>query len=355
MTECEMRDAVRRRDAAADEKFFYAVVSTGVFCFPSCAARAARPENMRFFATRDEALRQDYRPCRRCRPDLSSRAEREAAAIEAACRAIEAGCFDQAEAAEAAGMSNAHFARIFRRICGVSVGAYKAARRQRVAQAALQGGAPVTDALYEAGFGSSGRFYEAADAMLGMTPTAWRAGGKGETLLCACADSWLGRVLVAGTARGICAILIGETDAELRADLVRRFPRAAITAAEAGFAALVAQVVGLIEAPDSRHDLPLDIRGTVFQRRVWQALRDIPPGETQSYGRLAARLGVPKGARAVAGACAANPLAVAVPCHRVVSGAGKISGYRWGPARKRAILAREAGTVSPIAYEKLGG
>ena len=369
MTETDIAriEAVRTRDAAADGRFFYAVLTTGVFCYPSCAARPARPENVRFFATREHAMQAGYRPCRRCRPDLPPRAQRRTEAVAAACRAIEEGSFDSAESAAAAGLGEAAFAwlfsslvlgcrgllsgsgsviadlqaRLFRAVTGVPIGAYAAAQRQRAAQAALSAGTAVTDAIYEAGFSSSGRFYEAVDSMLGMTPTTWRDGGAGEVISYAFGQSFLGNVLVAATMRGICAILLGDGENDLRAELARRFPRAALVVADADFAGRVADVVRLIEAPQAGHELPLDIRGTAFQRRVWQALRDIPPGQTVSYGDMAAALGMPGAARAVGAACAANRLAVAVPCHRVVTGTGSISGYAWGTARKRALLARE--------------
>jgi AraC family transcriptional regulator of adaptative response/methylated-DNA-[protein]-cysteine methyltransferase len=339
--ETDRLGAVRTRDASADGRFFYAVLTTGVFCYPSCAARPARAENLRFFDDRAAAEAAGYRPCRRCRPDLPPRAERRAQAVAAACRAIEQGHFDIDRAAEACGLGRAAFARLFRETTGVTPSAYEAARRQRVAQASLSAGAAVTETIYQAGFSSSGRFYEAADAMLGMTPTTWRQGGAGETIAYAFGTSFLGTVLVAATTRGICAILLGDNAGTLVADLRRRFPRATLQAASAEFADRVAEVVRLIEAPQAGHTLPLDIRGTAFQRRVWQALRDIPAGRTASYGEVAASLGVPGAARAVGAACAANRLAVAVPCHRVVTGAGELSGYAWGPARKKALLARE--------------
>ena len=337
----DMMQAVRTRDATADGRFFYAVLTTGIFCYPSCAARPARPENLRFFATAEAASQAGYRPCLRCRPDLPPRAERDARMVTQACRAIDAGAFDLSRHAADAGTSAAQFARAFRRIAGVTPTAYEAARRQRVVEAGLRAGAPVTDTLYAAGFGSSGRFYEAAPAMLGMTPTAWRAGGAGQTLHHACAESWLGRVLVAVTARGVCAILIGDDDAALLADLAARFPKAALAPAGEAQAALVRQAVRTVEQPDAAHSLPLDISGTAFQRRVWQALQAIPAGGTRTYAELAATLGMERGARAVAAACAANRLAVAVPCHRVVGGDGGLAGYRWGLARKRRLLDRE--------------
>jgi AraC family transcriptional regulator of adaptative response/methylated-DNA-[protein]-cysteine methyltransferase len=341
------RNAVRTRDTAYDGKFFYAVLTTGVFCYPSCAARPARPENLRFFDTRGAAASAGYRPCRRCRPDMAPRAERRAAAVAEACRAIEQGRFDAAQAGEAAGLGGAAFARLFREVTGVTPAAYAAARRQHVAQTALRAGSFVTDAIYEAGFSSSGRFYEAADAMLGMTPTRFRSGGAGETIGFAFGASFLGDVLVAASGRGICAILLGDDRAALRDDLARRFPRARLTEAAPDFSARVAEVVALIETPSAGHTLPLDIRGTAFQRRVWQALQDIQAGETASYAAVAAAIGKPGAARAVGAACAANNLAVAVPCHRVVAASGSVSGYAWGAARKEKLLRIERPGLCP--------
>jgi len=341
-TEAARWDALRARDAAADDVFFYSVATTGVYCRPSCAARPARPENVAFHADRASAERAGFRPCKRCRPELAPRAQREAALVAKACRQIE-----EAEdipsldmLADAAGLSPFHFHRLFRRITGVTPKAYAAAQRQARVQQGLAAAASVTETIYDAGFNSSGRFYEQAAGMLGMTPTAWRAGGVGEQIRHASGESSLGRVLVATTERGICAILIGDTEAELAADLQQRFPRATLQA-DAGFADMVGQVVAYVDRPGNGIGLPLDIRGTAFQRQVWEVLQSIPAGETRSYGQVAERLGNPKAVRAVATACAANKLAVAVPCHRVIAGTGALAGYRWGVARKRALLERE--------------
>lgn len=343
--------AVRRRDQAADGHFLYSVATTGVYCRPSCAARPALERNLAFHADPAAAARAGFRPCLRCRPDEPPRAEREAALVTAACRRIEAAESppDLASLAEAAGCSPFHFHRMFRRIAGVTPRAYAAAARQRRVQAGLQAGDGVTSAMYEAGFNSSGRFYAEADAMLGMTATRYRAGGAGETIQFATGPSALGIVLVAASSRGICAILLGDDPVVLEADLVRRFPRAVLCAAPATFAESVRAVVALVEDPGGRLDLPLDIRGTAFQRRVWEALRGIAPGETLSYSAVAEQLGQPGAARAVAGACAANRLAVAVPCHRVVGSGGALSGYRWGSARKAELLRREGGASITIA------
>jgi len=338
-------EAVCRRDPAADGEFLYAVETTGVYCRPSCAARPARREHVSFHASAADAERAGFRPCKRCRPDLPPRAERDAALVAAACRAIEAA--DEpprlAELAAQAGVSPHHFHRTFRRVAGVTPRAYAAAHRQRRVQDGLAAGAGVTDTLYAAGFGSSGRFYAAAPAMLGMTPSAYRQGGQGEAVWHAVGRCSLGYVLVAATERGVCAILLGNDPAALAADLATRFPHARLSEAAPDFADWVAAVVRFVDDPGRAEGLglPLDVRGTAFQRRVWEALQQIPAGETASYGEVAARLGSPRAVRAVAAACAANKLAVAIPCHRVVARDGSLAGYRWGVERKRRLLERE--------------
>lgn len=336
--------ALRSRDRQADGRFLYAVATTGVYCHPSCAARPARPENISFHADRRSAEAAGFRPCKRCKPDQPPRAEREAALVAAACRAIEAAeeppTLDHLAAS--AGISPFHFHRMFRRIAGVTPKAYASAHRARRVQSGLQVEPSVTAAIYQAGFNSSGRFYQAADGLLGMAPSVYRAGGAGERIRHAVGWSTLGAVLVAASERGVCAILLGEDPALLIADLHTRFPKALHAPADAAFDRWVAQVVAHVDAPGEALALPLDIRGTAFQRRVWQVLRSIPVGSTLSYAEVAARLGSPSASRAVAGACAANALAVAIPCHRVVAASGALSGYRWGTQRKRDLLAREA-------------
>jgi AraC family transcriptional regulator of adaptative response/methylated-DNA-[protein]-cysteine methyltransferase len=352
--------AVRTRDARADGRFFYAVVTTGVYCYPSCAARPPLPQNIAFHATREDAQRAGFRPCRRCRPDLPPRAEREVALIAASCRSIERSeqKLTLADLARRAKISPYHFHRMFRRITGVTPQAYAAAHRQARVQDQLAEGAGVTEAMYQAGFNSSGRFYEAADAMLGMTASRYRAGGKGESIRFAYGESSLGAVLVAATARGLCAILLGADRAQLLHELQQRFPEAGLAAAPPDFAAWVDQVVALVDEPGhaARFDLPLDIRGTAFQRLVWQKLRAIPAGETRTYGDIAVDIGKPTAFRAVARACGANPLAVAIPCHRVIAAQGGLAGYRWGIERKRALLARESGAhgAAPIRDASVG-
>jgi AraC family transcriptional regulator of adaptative response/methylated-DNA-[protein]-cysteine methyltransferase len=316
-----------------------------VYCRPSCAARPARRENVAFHATAAAAERAGFRPCKRCRPDLAPRADRDAEMVARACRTIEAAdeAVSLATLARQAGLSPAYFHRMFRRITGVTPKAYADAQRQRRVQKQLSSGSAVTPTIYQAGFNSSGRFYEAAPGMLGMTPSAYRAGGKGETIRYAVGQSSLGRVLVAATDRGIAAIALGDEPAPLVADLRRRFPRAMLEAADSSFATWVEAIVHIVDDPmQAGHlSLPLDIRGTAFQRRVWEVLRTIPPGETTSYAEVAARLGKPSAVRAVAGACAANPLAVAIPCHRVTASDGRLAGYRWGVARRQRLLENE--------------
>jgi AraC family transcriptional regulator of adaptative response/methylated-DNA-[protein]-cysteine methyltransferase len=267
------------------------------------------------------------------------------AAVERACRAIEHADEEPTLAALAAtaGLSAWHFQRVFKGATGVTPKEYAAARRAERARDALARAPSVTDAIYEAGFASSGRFYEQSRRALGMTPTQYRAGGAALEIRFAIAPCSLGLALVAASDRGVCAILLGDARRGLRADLARRFPRARLVAGDDAFASVVSRAVACIETPRLGLDLPLDVRGTAFQHRVWRALRDIPPGSTSTYADIARRIGAPRAVRAVAGACAANPLAVAIPCHRVVRADGDLAGYRWGVPRKRALLARESG------------
>jgi len=335
--------SVVARDKAADGDFVYAVRTTGVYCRPSCASRQAKPENVAFYATPADAGAAGYRPCRRCRPDEPAGAE-QARKVAQACRTIEAAETppDLAALAAAAGLSPFHFHRVFKAHTGLTPKAYARAHQTRRVQDSLAAGASVTEALYDAGFNSSGRFYEASNAMLGMTPTTYQKGGPQMVLRFAVGESTLGSVLVASSELGVCAILLGDDPDALVRDLQDRFPRATLVGGDADYEQTVARVVALVEAPDLGLDLPLDIRGTAFQQRVWQALRAVPAGTTVSYRDLAERIGAPQSFRAVAGACGANPLAVAIPCHRVVRTDGDLSGYRWGVERKRTLLGREA-------------
>ncbi|MFO0984683.1 MAG: bifunctional DNA-binding transcriptional regulator/O6-methylguanine-DNA methyltransferase Ada [Planctomycetota bacterium] len=337
--------AVRARDRSADGCFFYSVKTTGVYCRPSCSARAARPEHVQFHASAKAAERAGFRPCQRCRPDLPPLGERRAAQVAKLCRLIESsdGTPTLETLARAAGLSTSHTHRLFRAVTGVTPRAYAAAHRAERVRGALQAKGTVTQAIYGAGYNSSARFYEKSNAMLGMTPSRYRAGAVDLQIRFAIGECSLGSILVATTARGVCAILLGDDPGELAHDLERRFPRAELIGGDAEFEQLVAQVVGLVEQPGLGTRLPLDIRGSAFQLRVWQALLKIPGGKTVSYAELARAVGAPRAVRAVAQACAANHLAVAIPCHRVVRTDGDLSGYRWGVERKRELLAREAG------------
>jgi AraC family transcriptional regulator of adaptative response/methylated-DNA-[protein]-cysteine methyltransferase len=337
--------AVRRRDGGADGVFWYSVRSTGVYCRPSCGARPALRKNVAFHDSREAAEQAGFRPCLRCKPDQPPLAERQAAIVAQACRLI-----DEAEQAPdldalaaAVGVSRFHFHRMFKAVTGITPKAYANAQRARRMQAGLAQEATVTDAIYAAGFNSSGRFYAQSPAVLGMTPTAFRSGGRGAQIRFAIGACSLGAILVASTEQGICAILIDDDPDVLVRDLQDRFPKAELIGAEPEYEQVVSRVVGMVERPELGLDLPLDVRGTAFQQRVWQVLRGIPAGRTVSYAELAQLVGSPQGARAVAGACAANALAVAIPCHRVVRNDGSISGYRWGVDRKAALLDREAG------------
>lgn len=334
--------AVQERDSAADGRFVYAVRSTGVYCRPSCPSRPARRQNVRFYADCAAAERAGYRPCQRCRPDEAVQA-RAVAAIRRACERIDAAEEepDLATLAGDVGYSPSHLQRLFKAHLGLSPKQYAMARRKARLRQALPDAGSVTEAIYAAGFGASSRAY-ADQGGLGMTPGAYRTGAAGETIRYAPAATSLGPVLVAATARGVCMIEFGALD-DLVAVLTRRFAKACIVRADDDLALLVADVVRLIDAPSAGCNLPLDIRGTVFQERVWKALALIPAGETVSYAALAARIGQPTAARAVARACATNAIAVAVPCHRVVRGSGDLAGYRWGEERKAALLAREGG------------
>lgn len=336
--------AVTARDPAADGRFFYSVATTGVYCRPSCASRQARPANVRFHLSAAEAEAAGFRPCKRCRPGQPSLDRAHAAMATAACRAIEAAETPPSlgQLAAAAGLSPHHFHRVFKAATGVTPRAYAAAHRATRLREALPAAATVTEAVYDAGFNSGGRFYAQSDALLGMTPSRYRTGGAGEEIRFAVGRSSLGVILAARSGRGVCAILMGEEAEALVRDLRDRFPRATLVGGDPAFEHEVAAVVALVEAPALGLDLPLDVRGTAFQDRVWRALQTVPAGTTVSYAELASRIGSPAAVRAVAGACAANPLAVAIPCHRAVRTDGGLSGYRWGVERKRALLEREA-------------
>jgi AraC family transcriptional regulator of adaptative response/methylated-DNA-[protein]-cysteine methyltransferase len=336
--------AVIARDRRADGTFYYSVATTGVYCRPSCGSRQPNPKNVRFHLTTADAERAGFRPCRRCRPDRPSLERLHAAKVAAICRVIEAADATPSLAALAkrAGLSLYHFHRVFKNVTGVTPRAYAAAHRAtRVRNELEKRSKTVTEAIYDAGFNSNGRFYETSDQLLGMTPSDYRAGGVDTEIRFAVGECSLGSILVAQSPKGVCAILLGDDPDALARDLQDRFPRARLVGGDAAFERTVATVIGFVEAPALGLDLPLDVRGTVFQQRVWQALREIPVGTTASYSEIAERIGAPRRARAVAQACGANALAVAIPCHRVVKSDGTVSGYRWGVERKRSLLTRE--------------
>ena len=343
-TEAEQRwQAVVRRDPQADGEFVYAVRTTGVYCRPSCPSRAARRENVAFFESPDLAAAAGYRPCKRCKPDEISQQQRRNARVLQACQAIEhsASALSLAQLAQQAGMSPHHFQRIFKAVTGLSPKGYHKAVQARRVTASLQSAPSVTEALYDAGFNSAGRFYEAAPALLGMSPGSYRKGGAGEHIRHAVVPCTLGWVIVAATRKGVCAIEFGESAEALEDRIRARFPQAQFEPADAEFERWIARVLDYIEQPRGVLDLPLDVQGTVFQRRVWQALQAIPAGETATYSEIAERIGQPRAFRAVAHACAENAVAVAIPCHRAVRADGSLAGYRWGLARKAELLKRE--------------
>ncbi|MCF4996377.1 bifunctional DNA-binding transcriptional regulator/O6-methylguanine-DNA methyltransferase Ada [Pseudomonas syringae] len=335
--------AVVARDAQADGQFVYAVKTTGVYCRPSSLSRLPKPKNVEFFDSAQAAEAAGYRPSKRAGKDQSDINAQHAATVAAACRQIESAetLPPLSQLADSAGLSPFHFHRIFKTVTGLTPKGYGAAHRSRKVRERLANGNSVTDALYEAGFNSNSRFYETADHLLGMKPTDYRAAGQNNDIRFAVGQCSLGAILVAQSERGVCAILLGDDPHQLVCDLQDQFRRANLIGADGGFEQLIARVVGFIEAPALGLDLPLDVRGTAFQERVWQALRNIPIGSTASYADIAHSIGSPNAVRAVAQACGANKLAVAIPCHRVVRSDGNLSGYRWGVERKRQLLERE--------------
>ena len=336
--------AVEARDAQSDGKFYYSVKTTGVYCQPSCPSRRARPENVAFHSSVEDAERAGFRPCKRCKPERLSLAQQHAVTISELCDFIEKAERKPTlnELSTRSGMSSYHLHRVFKRITGLTPKAYANATRAKRIRQELSHSETVTAAIYSAGYTASGRFYSESDEVLGMMPNKYRGGGRNATIHFAVGECSLGSILVAQSDRGVCAIFMGDEPDVLVRDLQDQFPHANLVGGDHNFEQTVAAVVGFVEAPGLGLDLPLDVRGTAFQQRVWQALGKTGVGKTVSYTDIANRLGVPKSARAVAQACAANTLAVAIPCHRVVRRDGGLSGYRWGVERKRALLEREA-------------
>jgi len=334
--------AVLARDSRCDGAFVFAVRTTGIYCRPGCPARRPRRENVVFFESARDAEAAGFRACLRCHPDSPAAAFH---AVMQACRLIEASEAPPSLSclAQAAGLSRFHFHRVFKSELGMTPKQYAEALRYERVRKALADGVSVTDAIYAAGYQNPARFYHQAVSALGMRPGDYNAGGRGQIIWYALAECALGRVLIAGTARGLCTIFLGDRDEDMRADLEARFPSARLVAADEAMAGCVAETLRYIEWPAALFQLPLDIQGTAFQQKVWAALRDIPFGETATYSDVARRIGAPAATRAVASACGANPVAVAVPCHRVLRADGGMGGYRWGVPRKQALLQRERG------------
>lgn len=348
-------DSVQRRDRAADGAFVYGVRSTGIYCRPSCPSRKPRREQVVFFALPDAAEQRGFRACRRCRPRSIRIRDPKVEAVARVCREIEASVtgdtFSEGNAeitlaalSTSAGMSPHQLERAFRRIMGITPKQYADAHRMRRLKSSLKKGDNVTTALYEAGFGSSSRLYERAPAQLGMTPATYRKGGQGMDIHYTIVDSPLGRLLVGGTDRGISALYLGESDAQLEAALQKEYPRAKIQRDRNGLESSVSKILNHLKGREPHLDLPTDVQATAFQRRVWEELRRIPYGKTRTYTEVARAIGRPRAIRAVARACATNPVSVVVPCHRVVRSDGNLAGYRWGLDRKRALLEHEGST-----------
>jgi AraC family transcriptional regulator of adaptative response/methylated-DNA-[protein]-cysteine methyltransferase len=341
-TDNQRWQAIVRRDKRADGAFIVAVKTTGIYCRPWCPSRRPRRENVRFFATPAEAERAGFRACKRCRPKESiNGAASEAVAKVCALLAGSSKAPDLDRLAREVHMSPSRLHRLFKSMTGLTPKAYAAGCRQERMRGELARGRSVTAAIYRAGYGSSGRFYENAKDTLGMRPSAYRAGGRGMEIQFTVGECSLGSILVAATNIGICSIMLGDQPKVLVQELTNRFPRANITAGGHDFERLVAKVIAFVDQPGASWDLPLDVRGTAFQKRVWQELCAIPRGQTRSYAEVAQRVGRPQATRAVAQACAANHVAVAIPCHRVVRSDGSLSGYRWGVERKAKLLMAE--------------
>lgn len=342
--------AVCKRDPAAYAAFVYAVRTTGIYCRPTCVSRRPLRQNVEFHASAADARAAGFRPCLRCKPDAPSEAATDAdAMVTRICRLVDA--MEEppslAELAREAGLSPSHFHRVFTATLGITPRAYVAARRASRSRTLLRTTATVTEALHEAGYGSHSGFYGDRAHDLGMSPSRYRRGAPGEIIRFAIGKCWLGFVLAAATSRGVCSILLGDDPKRLAADLRRLYPEAALAGPDTGLESLLVQAIRLVEAPAQKSSLPLDIRGTAFQRRVWDALLAVPPGSTVTYAELARRVGAPKAARAVGSACAANQLAVVIPCHRALRSDGALSSYRWGIERKQALLAKESLSQAP--------
>ena len=335
--------AVAARDRAADGQFVYAVQSTGIYCRPSCPSRRPRRARVAFFTTPAEAEQAGFRACRRCHPEEGAPLDRWTEKIQRACVYLSMvdGHPSLAALAGRFGGSAYHFQRNFKRVVGLTPREYAEACRLQKVKRRLRQGAAVTTAMVDAGYGSSSRFYERAAAKLGMLPTIYKRGGAGMHVRYTIVDSPLGRLLVGATSRGVCAVAMGRSDVALERALALEYPGAAIAKDRGALSGWTKEILGHLTGRRPRLDLPLDVQATAFQWQVWNALAAIPRGETRSYSDVASAIGRPSAARAVARACATNPVALAIPCHRVVPSAGGVGGYRWGTSRKRALLTAE--------------
>jgi AraC family transcriptional regulator of adaptative response/methylated-DNA-[protein]-cysteine methyltransferase len=347
-------DAVAARDRSMDGVFFYAVMSTGIYCRPSCPSKRPHRENVVFFRAREAAERAGFRACKRCKPDSINQSGASAQLVENVCRYIDTHNGDPVTLetlGRALGISPFYLQRTFKAITGISPRAYADSRRLHSLKAGLRQGHSVTRSLYDAGYGSSSRLYERASSQLGMTPSRYRKQGSGVIIHYTIAPTAIGQMLVAATAQGICSIQFGDVAATLERELHNEYPKAEIIRSDGQLGEQVKALRAVIQG-ESNISLPLDIQATAFQRRVWQELQTIPRGATKSYSKIAADIGHPKAARAVARACATNPVAVAIPCHRVVREDGEMGGYRWGVERKKKLLALEGVSQKDAALQK---
>lgn len=342
-TDLNRWQAVIQRGAQAYSKFVYAVTTTSIYCRPTCSSRKPNRKNVRFFDNWRMAEENGFRPCKRCKPQMNNAPDPKIETVIQACKIIEEAEHEQSlnELSDSAGLSPYHFHRTFKRVLGVTPKQYAMEIRLKRMRKNLPQSSTITEAVYESGYESSSRFYEKAAKSLGMKPSAYKKGGKGKTIHYAIIQSYLGWVLVAATEKGICRIDFADAPQTLHDRITSEFPEAKLHENDSDFKTIVEKILKFLETPEQGAPLPLDIQGTAFQRRVWTALQKIPPGSTVNYGEIAKQIGKPKAARAVAQACAANQIAVAIPCHRVVRSDGDLGGYRWGVSRKQAILSRE--------------
>lgn len=343
-SEAERWQAVKDKDKRAAHAFYYAVKTTGIFCVPGCASRRPKQENVEYFNSTSAATTAGYRACKRCRPDDPVHSGIASDRVVATCRTIEQA--EEApsleELASSVGLSPSHFQRLFTEHVGISPKQYAGAVRDSRVRKALEDGSPITQAIYDAGYGSASRFYERSGKVLGMPPNVYKKGGKGMMISYGVAQSFLGLIMAAFTENGICSIEFGESETALHEALISRFSEATILPGGPELETALSEVVAFIQSPEKGLDLPLDIQGTAFQQRVWRELQNIPAGETRTYSEVAESLGMPESVRAVASACARNRLAVVIPCHRVLRKGGELAGYYWGLERKKALLENES-------------